>query len=320
MQPSQNYIPDEISIYLENALNPDLNIRKQAEDKITQLYQQDFGKFLFLLSEKLPNEQEKKQVRQMGATLIKNLIIKEEYTDKYLNLSEQSKTEIKKNILSTLASGDVDIRKAAALTVAGICRVEIPKKQWLDIFELLLSTSQNENMNIQLSSLTCLEYIYEEIKPSDLSSEIIVKLLNTYYSLLTKENLNEELCYNTLKSVLKFLPFIREIIKDYENQIGFYNLIEKFIRNKNKIKEQNSKKNNSLPSTIFHSLTESTNKHKNNNNNVIIDYMTPYTTRVSLKKRNENIINDFIKDNSLNLMHSSLLNRTNEDKTLYNNY
>ena len=235
MQPSQNYIPDEISIYLENALNPDLNIRKQAEDKITQLYQQDFGKFLFLLSEKLPNEQEKKQVRQMGATLIKNLIIKEEYTDKYLNLSEQSKTEIKKNILSTLASGDVDIRKAAALTVAGICRVEIPKKQWLDIFELLLSTSQNENMNIQLSSLTCLEYIYEEIKPSDLSSEIIVKLLNTYYSLLTKENLNEELCYNTLKSVLKFLPFIREIIKDYENQIGFYNLIEKFIRNKNKI-------------------------------------------------------------------------------------
>ena len=92
------------------------------------------------------------------------------------------------------------------------------------------------------------------------------------------------------------------------------------IRNKNKIKEQNSKKNNSLPSTIFHSLTKSTNKHKNNNNNVIIDYMTPYTTRVSLKKRNENIINDFIKDNSLNLMHSSLLNRTNEDKTLYNNY
>ena len=143
MQPSQNYIPDEISIYLENALNPDLNIRKQAEDKITQLYQQDFGKFLFLLSEKLPNEQEKKQVRQMGATLIKNLIIKEEYTDKYLNLSEQSKTEIKKNILSTLASGDVDIRKAAALTVAGICRVEIPKKQWLDIFELLLSMTKS---------------------------------------------------------------------------------------------------------------------------------------------------------------------------------
>ena len=92
------------------------------------------------------------------------------------------------------------------------------------------------------------------------------------------------------------------------------------IRNKNKIKEQNSKKNNSLPSTIFHSLTKTSNKYKNSiNKNVVIDYMTPYTTRVSLKKRNENIINDFIKDNSLNLMHSSLLNRTNEDKSLYNN-
>ena len=33
-QQSQNYQGDELSLYLENALNPDSNIRKQAEDKI----------------------------------------------------------------------------------------------------------------------------------------------------------------------------------------------------------------------------------------------------------------------------------------------
>ena len=31
-----NYQGDEFSLYLENALNPDMNIRKQAEDKINK--------------------------------------------------------------------------------------------------------------------------------------------------------------------------------------------------------------------------------------------------------------------------------------------
>ena len=45
--------------------------------------------------------------------------------------------------------------------------------------------------------------------------------------------------------------------------------------------------------------------------------MMPYTTRINIKKRNENIIDDFIKENALNLLHNSFLNRTNDDKNLY---
>ena len=233
-QQSQNYNPDELSIYLENGLNPDQNIRKQAEDKITQLSKIDFGKFLIELSKKLSTEQEKKVVRQMSATIIKNLIAKEDYLENYFNLNEETKTVIKNNILSTLASGDIDIRKAAALTVAGICRVEIPKKQWLNIFNILSRTAQNEDINIQLSSLTCLEYIYEEIKQSDLPVDTVANLLNTYYSLLTNTDLKDEICYSALKSILKFLPFIKDFIKNVESELRFYDLIEKYIRNKNK--------------------------------------------------------------------------------------
>ena len=46
----------------------------------------------------------------------------------------------------------------------------------------------------------------------------------------------------------------------------------------------------------------------------------PYTSRINLKRRNENIINDFIKDNSLNLINNSFLNKTNDDKTLYKKF
>ena len=131
-QQSLNYQGDEFSLYLENALNPDMNIRKQAEDKINSFCDQNFGQFLLELSKKISTEQEKKIVRQMSAVLIKNMLNKEGYSAQWFNLNEEAKKLIKNNILSTLASNDIDIRKSAALTVAGICKLEIPAKQWLN--------------------------------------------------------------------------------------------------------------------------------------------------------------------------------------------
>ena len=88
------------------------------------------------------------------------------------------------------------------------------------------------------------------------------------------------------------------------------------LKNRNRSKELNSK-NNSLPSSIINNLTKSSNKKKNINKIITNDYMMPYTTRINIKKRNENIIDDFIKENALNLLHNSFLNRTNDDKNLY---
>ena len=235
MQNQQGYQVDELSLYLDNVLNPDFNIRKQAEDKINYICDQNFGQFLIELSKKIATEQEKKTVRQMSATIIKNMLNKEGYSSQWFKLNEEIKTIVKNNILSTLASNDIDIRKAAALTVAGICKIEIPAKQWLNIFNTLSNTTQNEDINIQLSSLTCLEYIFEEIKQSDLDLEIIANLLNTFYSILNKDDINENLCYYTLKAIYKFLPFIKEFVKYDESRIKFYDLIEKYVRNKSKL-------------------------------------------------------------------------------------
>ena len=88
------------------------------------------------------------------------------------------------------------------------------------------------------------------------------------------------------------------------------------LKNRNRSKELNSK-NNSLPSSIINNFTKSSNKKKNINKIIINDYMMPYTTRINIKRRNENIIDDFIKENALNLLHNSFLNRTNDDKNLY---
>ena len=232
-QNQQNYQGDELSLYLENALNPDMNIRKQAEERINQICDQNFGQFLIELSKKISTEQEKKPVRQLSATIIKNMLNKDNYSIQWFKLSDDIKTLVKNNILSTLASSDIDIRKAAAFTVAGICKVEIPQKQWLNIFDVLSSTSQNDDINIRLSSLTCLEYIFEEIKQSDLPVNTVANLLNTFYSLLIKKDVKDDLYIYTLKAINKFLPFIKDFIKETEPQIRFYSLIDQFVHNNN---------------------------------------------------------------------------------------
>ena len=184
----QNNQTDQLSLILTGVYNSDINIRKKAEEQITMFLSQNFGQFLVELSKKIPNEQEDKHVRQVSATLIKNIVNNSKYTEEWFKLSDDIKKVIKDNVISTLISNDIDVRKAAALTIAGICKIEIPKKQWLDIFDTLSNTSQNKDLNIQLSSLTTLEYIYEEISRGDIPNTKVAQLLNTYYSLLNKEN------------------------------------------------------------------------------------------------------------------------------------
>ena len=62
---------DQLTIILESALNNNQHIRKQAEEQINQLVEQNLGQFLIELSKKISFESEKKEVRQISATIIK---------------------------------------------------------------------------------------------------------------------------------------------------------------------------------------------------------------------------------------------------------
>jgi importin subunit beta-1 len=228
----------QLSLILENTINPVDEIRKGAEKEIDKLCCINFEHLLILLSEKLSIESEKKEIRQASAILIKNQIIKSNYLEQWFKISEEKKTKIKNNILSTLASESIDIRKSAALALAGICKVEIPKGNYINIFDILINTCQNNNLYIQLSSLTALEYIYEEIPKIILPSDKVANLLNTYYGLLTTDNSDPQLYLATLKSIDKFLPFINDFINDPDSKHKFYGLIEKYIMHSNeKIRE-----------------------------------------------------------------------------------
>lgn len=213
---------------LEDALSGDATRRNKAELDITQLAEANFGLFLLNLSMKISNEAVPKPIRQISATIIKNMITNQSYTPKWYALQPTEKSSIKNYILSTLASSDSDIRKAAGLSIAGICKVELPRKEWIEIFEILIGTSVNKVLSVQLSSVITLGYIIQEISTEDLTEMQVARILDCFYTLLNTQGLNEELIYQTLIAVENILSFISSLVKEREKRILFFNLIQKF--------------------------------------------------------------------------------------------
>ena len=187
---------------LQDALSGDKSLRDKAEADITRLADENFGLFLLNLSIQISNEEVPKTLRQISATIIKNMITKTQYTNQWNKLEREQKEKIKFYLLSTLASKEVEIRKAAGMSIAGICKVELPQKQWLDIFNILIGTSLNENLYIQLSSVTTLTFIFQDISISDIPDNTVASILDCFYNILNKDTSVEELQLETLNSLM----------------------------------------------------------------------------------------------------------------------
>ena len=228
--------PDELTKILFCAMQAEDNIRKPAEEEIQKLTNNNFNLFLFELSKRQADEKIMKSIRQLCATLIKNIIKNNQ--EKWLNLDNNSKEQIKNNILSTLISPDIDIKKAAGLCIAGICKIELPNNQWTNVFDNLINAAQNNNKDIRITALITLGYIYEEIPLNVINNDTIAKLVNMYYNTLSqiyeKENNNDiVLIKNCLKSIKKFVPFLENIISNDSSRLVFFNMIKTYMLHSN---------------------------------------------------------------------------------------
>ena len=110
----------DITKILTAGLSGDPTIRNSAESTIENLAIQNFSQFLLSCAMELADEMKPNKNRQLASTLIKNMLLHmPKFVGKWEQLPEPDKVNIKNHILSTLASSEKDIRKAAALVVAG---------------------------------------------------------------------------------------------------------------------------------------------------------------------------------------------------------
>ena len=170
--------PDALSQLLLASMDPNQIIRTNAQQEINNLTNNNLSQCLLELSKKQASENEPNNIRQLCATLIKNIIRNSE--NAWLNLDQNLRNEIKNNILSTLISKDINIKKAAALCISGICKVELSKGLWNEIFDILINASQNNDIEIKITSLITLEYIFEDVSINYIKKDTILKLMNNY--------------------------------------------------------------------------------------------------------------------------------------------
>lgn len=91
--------------------------------------------------------------------------------------------EIKDILLANLITSNVGVMKSTANVIAEIAAIEISRKEWLDIINLLAQNSMHSDINVKRASITTLGYVCEEIKtvscnvPNEYCEQILGSLL-----------------------------------------------------------------------------------------------------------------------------------------------
>jgi hypothetical protein len=202
---------------LNKCLNPNRSTREEGEALIDQYATNNFGTLLENCAIFLSEEQKPIQLRQLCATLIKNLInFIPKHSGKWDLLPMETKTNVKSYTLSCLASSFKEIRKAAGLTVAGktifnlgICKHELPRGEWPEIITILILASENENLNYKMSSLMTIGYIAQEIPPGILNTNEVDSILNALINNLG-ENIQAEVVELAISALLNFIVFAQK--------------------------------------------------------------------------------------------------------------
>jgi importin subunit beta-1 len=199
-----------LSEILTQCRNDNDKIRSEAEKRLDNMAMNDFGQLLEGCARELAGESNPKENRQLCATLIKNMILYQpKHQGKWEQLGHEIKFTIKNYVISCLASNVKEVRKAAAVTVAGICKLEIPRGEWPNIINILIETSSNQDINIRMSSLITIGYISQELMPGHLSSEEVDAILCALINNL-RADIDLEIISVAIVAFLNFIVFAKK--------------------------------------------------------------------------------------------------------------
>jgi importin subunit beta-1 len=208
-----------ISEILNSALSHEKTVRQDAESKVESLATRNFPEFLYNLATVLADEGQATKIRQMASTLIKKLITASpEFKAVWQkSLDSTSKDQIKNLILSTLATQFKEVRAAAALVIAGICKVDQPlNEKWPSLISSLSQSSYHENKNIKLAAIESLGYICEELSVGNLDSTSVDDILSAIIQNTTNFINDVEIVKAHLKA---FYNVIKHAGKNFSKQV-----------------------------------------------------------------------------------------------------
>ncbi|KAI3428693.1 hypothetical protein D9Q98_007516 [Chlorella vulgaris] len=160
----------QLTALLQAAQSADASVRTQAEQTLSTLQQQQYGDLCVGLSAELADASKPVDARRLAGLILKNTLDAKEDARKtalvqqWLAADEGMRKQVKLNLLATLGTQG-DAGHTAALVIAKVAAIEVPRKQWPELIEALLANmgATPSSRELRQSTLEALGYTCEEL-------------------------------------------------------------------------------------------------------------------------------------------------------------
>ncbi|KAJ1031485.1 hypothetical protein NDA13_001878 [Ustilago tritici] len=200
---------------LTNTLSPDQAIRTDAEQKLEAAARDSYPVYMSTLAAELANESSPSHIRTAAGIAVKNALTArdptrvEEYTARWTLLPQDSRNDIKQNVLSTLGSQEHRAGTAAAQVIAAIAAIELPVGLWNELISQLLSAMGDaSNMRLRQAALQAIGFTCEGIS-SDVLAAQSNEILTAVIQGARKEEPAPEVQLAALQALFNSLEFVR---------------------------------------------------------------------------------------------------------------
>ena len=216
----------------ETSSENDIKIRQNAEEKIKKLAQENLGNLLIDLSNIMSDKELKNEIRQISFKIFQKILMLPRFYENYLYLSSGIKNKIKERLFKGFDSEEQNIRISAALAIYAICKIELPRNEFLFVFDIFTDNFLKKSINVQMTSIIAINFILKDVKNDDIiiSNENLNKIINIYDKVLNRNNEREEnieLALDVLKSIKLNLSIVIKAISESNKIFYFYNLLIK---------------------------------------------------------------------------------------------
>ncbi|KAF0503152.1 ARM repeat-containing protein [Gigaspora margarita] len=201
---------------LANTLSGDQQTREDASRQLEQAQQTNYPAYVVMLCQELSNEQTETFIRNSAGLALKNSLVsseasrRNEITQRWLNMDEPTRQQIKQAVLATLGSSDQRAAATAAQVVSAIAAIELPTGQWTDLMKTLLeNVTTTDNSQLKIATLTAIGFVCESID-SDILAAQSGAILTAVVSGARKEEPNQEVRKAAIDALYNSLEFIRE--------------------------------------------------------------------------------------------------------------
>ena len=231
------YTETDYNIYLIlEQLTTENNIKKRqnAEEKIKKFAEENFGELLIDLANIMSDKELKGEIRQISFKIFQNILMHPRYYENYIYLSSATKNKIKDKLFKGFDSDEQNVRISLALAIYAICKIELPRNEFLFIFDIFYENFIKKSVYVQMSTIIAINFILKDVKNDDIviSPENLSKIISIYDLVLNRNNEREEnleLVLDIFKSIKLNLSVIIKYIIEANKNYYFYNLLIKHL-------------------------------------------------------------------------------------------